>query len=260
MVMEYQMKNTIRVLACHSNKATLSHLTSLLNPAGIRTDCADDIGLAESLLIDNNYDAVLLDLFLADLDGISFADTLNEAFPDLPVLIFSSWPDPARPEMTAAWPIWNDSYTRHVRLIFALKVIASNVWNHRPCFLCIGSEDDCPEKISTSLARHASLVRARTPFELEEAISSNDFDLVIYSPDPDAVTAHDNYRILLDSVMPLQLVIHSRPGAGNIVDLVRQTVKMEIPLPGHKPGKASRRPVHPALDDLTDFKTSKGID
>ncbi|MDH3527400.1 MAG: hypothetical protein OEN52_02965 [Gammaproteobacteria bacterium] len=45
------------------------------NTAGIRTDCAADAGLAESLLTENDDDAGLLDPLLADMDGISCADT-----------------------------------------------------------------------------------------------------------------------------------------------------------------------------------------
>lgn len=253
------MKNTTRVLACHTNRAILKRISHMLNRAGMRTDCADDTGLAECLMSDNDYDVVLLDLFLADTDGISFAHTLNQAFPELPVLIFSRWPDPEKPVSPAVWPGWVDTYSRHVRLLFALKVMTGHI-RQQQLILCIGEAHDCPVEISASLAQQASLVLARDPYELEEAISTNYFDLVIFSPDQDAGMARDNFRILMDSLMPLPVIIHPGPGAERVVELTRQAAELHVPLPRHKNCDTDHRPGPAVVSEFTDFKTSEGID
>lgn len=259
-IMEIRTKNAARILACHGNKTTLDQIGRSLCGAGMRTDCADDTGLAEALLTDNDYDAVLLDLFLADMDGISFANALNQAFPQLPVLVCSSWPDPAHPGMTATRPEWVDACTRHARLVLALKMMAGNAMSHRQQILCIGNRDDCPEDFGSHLARHASVFRVHNPYELEEAISTNNFDLVVYSPDRDAQTARDNYRILLDSLMPIPLVIHPGSGANCVIDLVRQVTEADIPLPRHAYLNTCDKPENPALFEMEEFQISKGIE
>lgn len=254
------MKKMPRVLACHTNQVAQNQMAKRLGSAGIHTDCAGDTRQAESRLAGSEYDAVLLDLFLADMDGITFAGTLNGAFPELPVVILSSWPDPAIAAPEASWPGWIDSYTRHVRLLFALRVAASHAGRQDSLTLWIGGQDDCPENSSTGLAQQTPLVRVHHPYQLEEAISANHFDLVIYSPDQDAGIARDIYHILLDSVMPVPLIIHPGPSADGIVGLVRQAVEAEIPLPHHRNWNTAHRPGQPGLSDWTEFKTSEGIE
>lgn len=57
---------------------------------------------------------------------------------------------------------------------------------------------------------------------------------MIRSPDRAAGTARDNGRILLDSLMPIALVIHPGPGRDRVVDRVSQMTEMDVPLPRHK--------------------------
>jgi len=61
---------------------------------GFRVMTSTDANEGLSLAREWDYDAILLDIRMPDLDGIEFLEKLREAKPDVPVIIITGYPSP----------------------------------------------------------------------------------------------------------------------------------------------------------------------
>ena len=82
--------NISRLLLCSSDKEKLEPLRLRLKGAGVEVDCVTQAEEAQQLMWERHYDAVALDLLMADRDGISFALELRQEHPWLSILVIST--------------------------------------------------------------------------------------------------------------------------------------------------------------------------
>ena len=78
------------MLVAEDERALAEQLRSALTAAGYAVDCADDGAAADFLVRTETYDAVLLDLGLPAVDGLSLVRTWREAGLDVPVLVLTA--------------------------------------------------------------------------------------------------------------------------------------------------------------------------
>lgn len=74
----------------------------LVGMGGFEIEVARSGDKAMALLLQNNYDLVLLDLRLPGLSGLEILEALRIADPDLPVVVLSGWTDKKVRERCAA--------------------------------------------------------------------------------------------------------------------------------------------------------------
>lgn len=93
-----------RVLVVEDDAAAAGYLVDLLGEESLCVDLAQGAGEARTLLARHPYDAMTLDLNLADQDGLSFLKELraDPATENLPVLIISVHPDARSEDPTLA--------------------------------------------------------------------------------------------------------------------------------------------------------------
>jgi two-component system OmpR family response regulator len=80
----------VRVLIVEDETALLHQLSNALNEAGYAVDCAADGERADFLARTESYDAVLLDLGLPHVDGLTLLRSWREAGVPVPVLVLTA--------------------------------------------------------------------------------------------------------------------------------------------------------------------------
>jgi two-component system OmpR family response regulator len=80
----------VRVLVAEDERALAGQLRTALSDAGYAVDCADDGVAADFLARTESYDAVLLDLGLPGVDGLTLLGRWREAGLDVPVLVLTA--------------------------------------------------------------------------------------------------------------------------------------------------------------------------
>jgi len=80
----------VRVLVAEDERALAEQLGSALTAAGYAVDCAADGAGADFLVRTETYDAVLLDLGLPGVDGLTLLRKWREAELDVPVLVLTA--------------------------------------------------------------------------------------------------------------------------------------------------------------------------
>jgi two-component system OmpR family response regulator len=80
----------VRVLVAEDERALAGQLRTALTAAGYAVDCADDGVAADFLARTESYDAVLLDLGLPGVDGLTLLGRWREAGLDVPVLVLTA--------------------------------------------------------------------------------------------------------------------------------------------------------------------------
>ena len=80
----------VRVLVAEDERALAEQLGSALTAAGYAVDCAADGAGADFLARTETYDAVLLDLGLPGVDGLTLLRSWREAGLDVPVLVLTA--------------------------------------------------------------------------------------------------------------------------------------------------------------------------
>jgi PAS domain S-box-containing protein len=80
-----------RILICEDDQDQSAYLRILLESAGFVVDVADTVTKTKELLIEHNYQALLLDLIMPDQDGIAFIRELraNKKNRDLHIIVIS---------------------------------------------------------------------------------------------------------------------------------------------------------------------------
>jgi DNA-binding response OmpR family regulator len=168
--------NVSRLLLCSSDEHKLAPLQQRLGAAGVAVDTAVQAGRARDLLWEQHYDGVVVDLLLADRDGISFAMELRQEHPFLSTLVISS-----TLQRTArdSGPTWLSRTTDYARLIFALKQASQRSAGRTPNILHVEDDDTLAELVQNTLGRQTRLFRARSAQEARIAMALRDYDLAL---------------------------------------------------------------------------------
>lgn len=164
------------LLLCSTDERKLAPLQQRLGAADVAVDCAVHAGNARELLWSRHYDGVVVDLLLADRDGISFAMELRQEHPWVPVLVISTTEQQAH---TDDGPTWLARSTEYARLIFALKQAGQRAAGRPPNVLHVEDDDSLADLVQNTVGRQMHLFRARSAQEARIAMALRSYDLAL---------------------------------------------------------------------------------
>jgi DNA-binding response OmpR family regulator len=165
-----------RLLLCSTDKQKLAPLQQRLVAAGVEVDTAIQAVEARELLWTRHYDGVVVDLLLADRDGISFAMELREEHPWASILVISTT---EQRTYRGDGPSWLDSSADYARLIFALKQASQRSAGRAPNILHVEDDDSLAELVQKTIGRQTHLFRARSAQEAKIAMALRTYDLAL---------------------------------------------------------------------------------
>lgn len=199
-----------RILLCSSDIAKLDPLHTELTRHGLTPLRATHGRAARALIAAEPVSAVLLDLLLADGDGISLAWELRKTYPWMPVLVLST--ESPAPVTDGSALAWLSRATGKARLIFALKQ-ATRVWDGEPpSILFVEDDDQTAQLIQSTLAERARLFRARSVLEARIALSLRDYDFAVVNsaqvmPNPNDHRALSGKPLAIDGGTAISMLI-----------------------------------------------------
>jgi len=168
--------NISRLLLCSSDKGKLEPLRLRLKGAGVEVDCVTQAEEARQLMWEQHYDAVALDLLMADRDGISFALELRQEHPWLSILVISTTQNSERMN---SGPDWLRRSADYARLIFALKQAGQRSAGRAPKILHVEDDDGVAELVKNTIGKQTQLFRARSTQEAQIAMALRNYDLAL---------------------------------------------------------------------------------
>lgn len=165
-----------RLLLCSTDMQKLAPLQQRLAAAGVEVDAAIHAETVRDLLWSRHYDGVVIDLLLADRDGISFAMELRQEHPWMSMLVISST---GQRERTGGEPAWLERSAEYARLIFALKQAGQRSAGRAPNILHVEDDDSLAALVHNTIGRQTHLFRARSAEEARIAMALRHYDLAL---------------------------------------------------------------------------------
>lgn len=165
-----------RLLLCSTDEQKLAPLRRRLETGDVAVDTAIKADAARELLWERHYDGVVVDLLLADRDGISFAMELRQEHPWIPTLVISNT---ERRSDAGKGPAWLDRSADYARLIFALKQASQRSAGRAPNILHVEDDDALADLVQNTLGRQTHLFRARSAHEARIAMALRNYDLAL---------------------------------------------------------------------------------
>jgi DNA-binding response OmpR family regulator len=165
-----------RLLLCSTDKQKIAPLQQRLAASGVVVDCAIHADKARERLWNQHYDGVVIDLLLADRDGISFAMELRQEHPWVPVLVISTTEQHTRAD---SGPAWLSRSADYARLIFALKQAGQRSAGRAPNILHVEDDDALAELVQNTIGKQTRLFRARSAQEAKIAMALRNYDLAL---------------------------------------------------------------------------------
>ncbi len=215
---------TRAILLCSSDLAKLKPLCDVVAQRGFRTVCATRRSTVHELIADKTLSAVVLDLLLADGDGISLACELRTTYPWLPVVVLTT-ETPAsvhRPETDADWL---RGASAQARLIFALKQAIGRWDGEPPSILYLEEDDQTAALMRNTLANRARLFRARSILEARIAMAMREYDIAVVNAAQVLPDRNDYCRL---SGRPLAV---NSAGAANPLAILIDNLRKPSPAP-----------------------------
>ncbi|MBL6931726.1 MAG: CHASE domain-containing protein [Rhodospirillales bacterium] len=173
-----------RILICEDEKDIATLLELMLKQDGYHTDTARNAAQASSLMQNNDYDAITLDIGLPDLDGISLIREIREnpKTRDLPIIVVSAMASEGKKSLNGdAIGIidWIEKPINQKRLSERLSLAISRSSKEKPNILHVEDDPDILEIVSELVAEFADVVPAMTLAEANKLLKNQEFDLVI---------------------------------------------------------------------------------
>lgn len=173
-----------RLLICEDDEDQSEYLKALLQSAGFTVDVAETVAIAKSLLEDNSYQAILLDLILPDQDGIAFIRELraNEKTRDLHIIVISVIAQTGHALLNgdAVSVIdWFDKPIDFNKLLTSINRIKKTNSSSLPHILHIEDNVDMQHVVSAILEKHASVITANNLVQAKKLLETNKYDLII---------------------------------------------------------------------------------
>lgn len=173
-----------RLLICEDDQDQSEYLKALLQSVGFTVDIAETVAIAKSLLEENIYQALLLDLILPDQDGIAFIRELraNEKTRDLHIIVISVIAQTGHALLNgdAVSVIdWFDKPIEFNKLLTSINRIKKTNGSALPHILHIEDNVDMQHVVSAILENHASVVTANNLLQAKQLLESNKYDLII---------------------------------------------------------------------------------
>jgi signal transduction histidine kinase len=200
--------DALRILLCEDDIETAVAVRAALGQAGFATDFAYAIGDATARATATRYHAVLVDLQLADGDGISVIVRLRELpeYRDTPIIVVSADPRRGREDLRSSRLKVSDWLHKPIDFEHLIRVLTKSVLydpNRRPRILQV--DDD--NIVAQALSRIADVISVNSIEEAQRALKTGDFDLAVLD------TAHA-------AGANLDLLPDLRDSEGNIIPVV----------------------------------------
>jgi DNA-binding response OmpR family regulator len=173
-----------KILICEDDKEQAEYVQALLQPAGYEVDIASNVVEARRLLMENDYQALLLDLLLPDKDGIAFMRELRdqEKTRELPIIVMSIIAQVGRALLNGnAFSVldWMDKPVDFSKLLASVERLKKTTAKEMPRILHVEDNADTRDVIATLLQEHARIHGVASLQEAHEELQKNKFDLVI---------------------------------------------------------------------------------
>lgn len=176
-------KNKVtKLLLCEDDEDQVLFLQSLLETEGMYADVAQTVSQAREMLAKNEYYAILMDLILPDIDGITFIRELkqNEKTRRLPIIVISVIAQTGRSMLNGnAFHVldWMDKPIDGQRLLQSIKNLKTNI--PTPRILHIEDDHDTQTLVATLLEEFADVTSVGSIKEADTLIRNNKYDLVV---------------------------------------------------------------------------------
>lgn len=172
------------VLICQDDEESSKKIKSFLENNGFMVNLVSSAKDARLILGEKHIDALLLDLKLPDIDGITFIKELRVKYTaqDLPIIVISLMIEKGKEEVNGnALSIldWIEKPINVERLVSNIQLIKKRVAAKTPNILFIENELDLIEIIGNLLQNDATIVGAMTLAEARKELESKKFDLII---------------------------------------------------------------------------------
>ncbi len=174
-----------RILVVEDDRLAARMIARMLEHGGYVTERAATASEALSMLADEHYDAMTLDLVLPDCDGVDLLHEIraNEDTADLPVIVVSASADRAKERLTgntAQVVDWLNKPFDIDKLRHALTRAVHVDTDRLPRVLQVEDDEDFSNHVRQTLADVAQTDRAATLAEARRMLKENeDYDLVL---------------------------------------------------------------------------------
>jgi signal transduction histidine kinase/DNA-binding response OmpR family regulator/CHASE3 domain sensor protein len=171
-----------RILICEDDPDVAALLKILLERAGFAADTVQSLQQTRSLLRENAYAALTLDLKLPDGEGLKFLQELRAdlRWESLPVIIVSAKADEARQELhgdAIGVVDWIVKPIDEVALVRSLRHMLAG--SHEPRILHVEDDADLSRILGRALEGKVEWVGAPTLREAKNRLAVENFDLVV---------------------------------------------------------------------------------
>ena len=214
-----------RILVCEQSPELAEQLRRKLTAAGFWVDVANSARECLELLREREYAAMTCNLILPDQDGISLIRDLRAVGLDFPILAVSILEQEATPAPSAATddedplqPDWVQKAAEQARVIFSIKSARYRSRDFRPRILHVEQDPFSAMLVSSALKDTADIVHAASLEEVEDAVFSRQFDLVLLNPVMADGSGENALHIIAGSRPDLPIVLHTHYGESEAQD------------------------------------------
>ena len=209
-----------RILVCEQSPTLADQLRRRLAAAGFWVDVANSARECLELLREREYAAMTCNLILPDQDGISLIRDLRAVGLDFPILAVSilerdtetTSPVADDNEDEPPEPDWVRKAAEQARVIFSIKSARYRSRDFRPRILHVEQDPFSAMLVSSALKDTADIVHAASLEEVEDAVFSQQFDLVLLNPVMAGGHGEDALHIIAGSRPDLPIVLHTHYG------------------------------------------------
>jgi PAS domain S-box-containing protein len=173
-----------RLLLCEDDEDQAKYLQVLLESAKYETDIAGTVAEAKTFLLENEYQALLLDLILPDQDGISFIRELrnSDATRELPIIVLSIIAKTGQSILEGnAFSVldWIEKPIDFNKLLNVINHIKGKLNVHIPHILHIEDDLDIQAVIASLFQDSATVTSVTTVKLAKEQLAKEQYDIVI---------------------------------------------------------------------------------
>jgi PAS domain S-box-containing protein len=172
------------ILICEDDEDQSLYLSTMLEAANFHVDVAPTVTAARSLLSQNTYDALLLDLILPDQDGIAFIRELraDEKTKKTPIIVLSVIAQTGKSLLNGdAFSVldWLDKPIDFSKLLKDVQTLGQLKNTNVTRVLHVEDEEDTRNIVKTLLKDTAEVISAPTLREAKVKLVRDKYDLVI---------------------------------------------------------------------------------
>lgn len=172
------------LLICEDDEDQAGYLKALLESSNFNVDIAFTVLEAKKLLLEHQYDALLLDLILPDQDGITFIRDLRNAekTKKIPIIVVSVIAKTGKSILNGeAFSVvdWLDKPVDFEKLLSAISHVKKQGRLEKPNVLHVEDDPDTQRMMKLILADAATITFASTLNKAREIMLTQTFDLVI---------------------------------------------------------------------------------